>query len=217
MNKNFILFTLILVILLTSSCTSKTKFVEIYNDEGILTEKYQVIQDSIKHGEYYSFYPEGNIFEASHYNMGELSGQRKLYFQDGTVEIEENYVEGVIQGPYHTYYKNGKPNVSCNYNHGVLEGLVRKFYNTGELMEEVTFQDNVENGPFTEYYKNGTAKWKGTYIDGNQETGELDSFSMEGSLLKKMMCGKFMNQYICQTIWTAEEGDVPLKLEFDAE
>lgn len=213
----FKLFPTLIIISFLSACSSEPKFIEIHNNEGILVEKFQITQDSSKHGNYFSYYPDGTVFEVSNYNMGNLDGSRKLHFQNGTLEIEENYVDGIIQGPYTTYYKNGKPNIRCTYNQGVLEGVVKKFFETGELMEEVTFENNVENGPFTEFYKNGTAKWKGNYIDGNNEVGELDSFSLEGQPMKKMMCGKFMGQYICQTIWTTESGNVPLKLEFDEE
>jgi antitoxin component YwqK of YwqJK toxin-antitoxin module len=217
MTKQFTLIFLLFILSLLIACSSKSKIVEIRNGDGLLLEKYEISQDSIKHGNYTSYYEDGNIFESSNFKMGVLDGIRELYFPDGAIEIQENYVDGTIEGPYNTYYNNGKPNVQCNYNNGVLEGIVKKYHRTGELMEEVTFQDNLENGPFTEYYKTGSEKWKGNYINGNQEVGELDSFSLEGDLMKKMMCGKFMGQYICQTIWTAEAGDVPLKLEFDAE
>ena len=214
--KHITFLTLVFSIIL-ASCGPKAKWVEIKNEEGTTLERYQLIQDSIRHGIYESFYEEGSIFERSEYVQGILHGDRTIYFPDGTPEIEEEYVGGIIHGDYTTYYNNGSINVKGNFKDGSLQGIVSKYFQTGELMEEVSFENNRENGPFKEYYKTGQVKWAGNYINGDNEVGELDSFSLNGELAKKMMCGKFMGQYICQTIWTPSEGDVELKLEFDAE
>jgi antitoxin component YwqK of YwqJK toxin-antitoxin module len=84
-------------------------------------------------------------------------------------------------------------------------------------MEEVTFINNMENGPFKEYYKNGQIKWEGNYKDGDNEYGLIQEFNEQGQLIKKMNCGRYKGEYICQTIWTMDEGDKKLTLPYDEE
>ena len=69
----------------------------------------------------------------------------------------------------------------------------------------MTFLDNLENGPFVEYYENGNVQWSGTFLNGDNEVGELLHYSEDGVLIKKMWCD---SAAICQTIWTREKGDI---------
>ncbi len=205
----------ILLLFIVTSCGRRLDEVEIKNDKGLVVEKYYLNQDSIRFGTYTSYDEEGNVFEESQYKKGKLDGERKIYFSNGGVEILENYKAGKIVGSYQSFYKNGKPNLVAEYVDGSMEGMVRRYFDSGEIMEEVTFVNNEENGPFKEYYKNGQVKWEGQYKDGDNEYGSINSYNEEGELIKKMECGKYQGEYICQTIWTPEEGEKALVLQYE--
>ncbi|WP_235297832.1 toxin-antitoxin system YwqK family antitoxin [Portibacter marinus] len=207
--------TFILLVLMLQSCGRRLDEVEIRNAKGDVVERFYLNQDSLRFGTYTSFNEQGAVFEESQYKNGELHGIRKIYYPDGAVEIEENYKKGRMEGPYLTYYKNGQVNLEAQYVDGKMEGTVKRYYDSGELMEEVTFMANEENGPFKEYFKNGQVKWEGQYKDGDNEFGLIKSYNEKGELVKKMECGKYQGEYICQTIWTIEEGDKALVLEYE--
>ena len=213
MNNKFLLFAISVLILF--SCGKRLIEVEKKNDNGQIIEKYFLDKDSLKFGSYTSFDDQGNIFEESIYKKGVLNGLRTIYFSDGTEEVQEHYVDGEFHGAYKSYYENGQVNVQAEYIQGKMEGLVTRYYHTGEIMEEIQFSNNEENGPFKEYHKNGQVKWEGTYIDGDNEVGLVKGYDEAGELIKKMNCGKYNGEYICQTIWTLEEGEKELVLKYD--
>lgn len=212
MMKNLIYLLLILVF---ASCGRRLDEVVIKNEQGAVVEKYYLDKDSLKFGAYTSYDEDGVLFEESQYRNGVLDGTRKIYFPDGGIEISENYEKGQIAGLYETYYNNGQVNLVAEYVDGKMEGIVKRYYETGELMEEVTFVANEENGPFREFYKNGQVKWEGEYKDGDNEFGLIKSYDENGQLVKKMECGKYQGEYICQTVWTLEEGDKALVLPYE--
>ena len=209
----------ILIILCTSllllSCGKRISEVKNKDENGNIIEKYYLDRDSLKFGTYVSFDSNGNKYEESNYLQGKLDGVRTIFFADGNVEIQETYVDGQFHGPYLSFYDNGQINLESQYHNGTMEGLVKRYYSSGELLEEVTFANNEENGPFKEYYKSGQVKWEGSYINGDNEVGTIKSYDESGELIKRMECGKYLGEYICQTAWTIEEGEKELVLKYE--
>ncbi|MEE9372106.1 MAG: hypothetical protein V3V00_03555 [Saprospiraceae bacterium] len=197
--KNIIIFFLsVLLIGCNSSNTIEIK------EDGLVIESYKIDQDSLRHGQTIKYYPSGQSFELSTYVHGKLDGERLLYYENGNIEIKENYCLGMFCDTLTTYYPNGKKKFVGVYNHGIMTGMVKGFYQTGELKEEVTFIDNIEQGAFTEYYKNGQKKWEGTYLNGPNEYGILTEYDTAGIKIKLMECDTLA---VCRTIWNA---DAPL-------
>jgi len=211
--KSTLLYSI--VILTLCSCGKRLTEVENKNDNGLIIEKYYLNKDSLKFGTYTSFDEDGRLFEKSQYKKGELDGLRTIFYASGEVEIQENYKAGQMNGIYKSFYENGNVNLEALYTAGKMEGIVKRYYSSGEILEEVTFVDNQENGPFKEYHKNGKVKWEGAYKDGDNEYGTIVSYNEEGTLIKKMECGKYGGEYICQTIWTIEEGEKELVLQYE--
>ena len=204
-----------IAVLTLFSCGKRLTEIENKNDNGLIIEKYYINKDSLKFGTYTSFDEDGRLFEKSQYKKGQLDGLRTIFYSSGEVEIQENYKTGEIDGLYKSFYENGNVNLEAYYIEGKMEGTVKRYFSSGEIMEEVTFVSNEENGPFKEYFKNGQVKWEGQYQDGDNEYGTIFSYSEEGKLIKKMECGKYAGDYICQTIWTIEEGEKELVLQYE--
>jgi antitoxin component YwqK of YwqJK toxin-antitoxin module len=195
----FLIFLLILV-----ACNSKTKVIEIRNDEGQVIEKYEEnIKTKKKDGFSELYNPDGSLLEKASYKDGQLDGIRTLFYSNGKTEALENYENGVFKGNYQAFYQNGQLELEGKYTNGMMNGEWKRFYDSGELMELVNFVENEENGPFIEYYKNGKLKAEGAYLDGDNEHGELKLYNEKGDLIKKMNC----NKGICRTSWTKETED----------
>jgi len=200
------LYSLTWALLICSACHNNN-LVTVKDDQGNVTEKYTVNDESLKDGPYES-YINGVLVEKSNYKNGALQGKRVLYHTNGAIEIEEMYEAGVIEGPYRTYFFDGVLAQEANYVNGIMQGLIKSYYENGSLKEEVTMRDNEENGPFREYYENGKLSWEGQYLNGDDEFGLLKNYDKSGTLIKKMMCDSLG---VCATIWTLEEGTVTPK------
>ncbi|MGK0313974.1 MAG: antitoxin component YwqK of YwqJK toxin-antitoxin module [Saprospiraceae bacterium] len=188
---SFLLFAIIL-----SSCGDKT--ITTAYETGEKYEEYQYTGDSLKHGWYKTYSPEGVLTEKSNYINGKLDGERKIFTSDGQLEVIEQYDMDALNGGFKTYHSNGNVKLEGLYTGNVLAGIVKGYYPTGELMEEVMFEENMEQGPFKEYHTNGKLKWEGTYRKGDKEFGLLKEFNEQGELIKKMLCD---SNAICTTTW----------------
>ena len=183
------------------ACSSKTKTIEVQNEEGVVIERYIQNQETTeKDGKSELFSNSGQLLEVAFYKNGELHGKRELFHENGKVQAVEQYENGAFKGIYQAFYDNGQLEVEGKYVNGMMDGEWKRYYDGGELMEIVTFVENEENGPFLEYYRNGKDKAKGAYLDGDNEHGELQLFDENGTLIKKMNCEKG----ICRTSWTLE-------------
>ncbi len=176
----------------------KNKMITTHYDDGTVYEVYGYVGDSIIHGPYNRYSEKGVLLEKSTYDHGKLTGIRKIYREDGSLEVVEKYNDDVLDGTFQSFYPNGKLKLEGEYIKNVLTGWVKGYYDTGELKEEVWFEDNVENGPFKEYYKNGIVKWEGKYRNGSNEFGLIKEYDKNGMLIRKMMCD---SNAVCTTIW----------------
>ncbi len=201
-------YSLILGLLaITAISCSDLSTIKDYNDDGSLYRTYQVDKDSLIQGNYLVYYEGDNkkIFEQANYVDGKLHGDRVLYYDDGTPEIRERYIKDVLVDTLKVFYPSGEIKRKASYDNGVLSGSVQSYYEDGTLKEEATFVDNLENGPFTEYHPNGLPKWKGNFLNGDSEFGELLQYNEQGVLVRKMMCD---SNAVCNTFWTLEKGDL---------
>ncbi|MCB0689399.1 MAG: toxin-antitoxin system YwqK family antitoxin [Saprospiraceae bacterium] len=174
--------------------------VEIKDDSGQLTESYQIDKKTgQKEGEYRR-YSNGRLVEIANYSADTLHGIRTLFSSEGIKEIEEWYDKGTYEGSYQTFYPGGQVKLEGQYINGSMEGEWKKYYESGQLMENVVMHENEENGPFVEYWENGNLKAEGTYLDGDNEHGELKLYDEQGALEKTMQC----ERGICHTTWKRE-------------
>ena len=129
-------------------------------------------------------------------------------------------LSGVSAQHYPYYLASNEKTVSNKFHmksnsENEIISFSKSYYEEGELKEVITLVNNTPNGPFKEFYQNGRVKWRGTYENGRNEIGTLDSLGMNGKILKRMECGKYLGEYVCQTSWTYEGGEVKKHLRFD--
>ena len=184
------------------ACGNSTKTVDIYYPNGELHESYTINPETEqKNGEYKRFTEDAVMIETAEYSNGVLNGERRIYYTNGKPELLETYKDGNFEGTYRYYYENGNVELEGEYVGGAMEGTWTRYYLDGQVMEKVEFSNNEENGPFVEYHENGKLKAEGTYLDGDNEHGELKLYDETGTLVRKMDC----NNGICRTTWEKEE------------
>ena len=184
-----------------SACKSNLEKVELKEEDGSRVEYTRKKDTYAKQGLLIRYYPEGGKFEEAHYSNDQLDGKRTIYFSSGKLQIIEHYKAGAFEGPYQLFHENGQVQLEGNYVNNTMSGEWKGYYETGQLKEIVNFENNEENGPFIEYHENGNLKAEGTYLDGDNEHGELKLYDKSGALEKTMDCVKG----VCRTSWTREE------------
>ncbi|MEM9847842.1 MAG: toxin-antitoxin system YwqK family antitoxin [Bacteroidota bacterium] len=192
----YILF--LTLICLAANCGSGLEMVTEKAEDGTIQEQYTInSKTSEKEGLYKSFDRNGDLIEESAYKAGQLDGERRIYYEDGSVQSIETFVAGQHDGRYLSFHENGKVALQGDYVMGAMEGEWKAYYTNGQMKEVVEFRANNENGSFTEYYENGQLKAEGTYLNGDKEDGLLKLYDEEGVLKRKMNC----KSGVCKTIW----------------
>jgi antitoxin component YwqK of YwqJK toxin-antitoxin module len=173
-------------------------------ENGKLQEVFFVDKKNLKTGQYIAYHENGKQREQCNYTDGKIVGERLIYDYDGTLDSREKYnSNGELHGEYITYHPDGKTiQIKKIYQNNKIQGKLFRYYPNGKIMEEVHFKDNEENGPFVEYYQNGAIHWKGNYLDGDDEYGDLFEYDSTGILIKKMNCNP---KGICHTIFKQSE------------
>ena len=188
-----------ILIILVFSCGDGYRTIKEYNDDGKLSRKFHVDQDSIVQGTLLSYYDNGqDIFEKASYVDGQLEGKRILYFENGQPEIIEHYTSDILSDTLYLFYLSGALKMTSYYKNGIHTGINTVYYESGSIKEEVRFHNNEEQGPFIEYHPNGQVHWTGQYLNGENEYGELIQYDSTGQMIKKMMCDSLA---ICKTVW----------------
>ena len=191
----------LLVTLVIFACGNGRETIQVRDDGGQVTERYERDKKTLARDGLYQRYDEaGNLFEEASYVDDTLNGFRRLYYPDGQIQIEEQYAMGEFIGTYRSYHPNGQLDQEGTYIGNEMTGPWKRYYTNGQLMESVEFRNNDENGPFVEYYENGQLKAEGAYANGDNEQGELKLYNEAGELERRMNC----ENGVCRTVWKAD-------------
>ena len=191
----------ILSIFLVIGCKPTIESVEVTDEAGNITEKYERrVADNMRHGLYQLFDENGKIVEMAIYQNDTLNGKRTMFFENGKPQYVENYINGKFEDDYSSFFENGQLKLNGKYTNGAMNGEWKGYHDNGQLKEIVQFVENEENGPFIEYHPNGKLAAEGSYLNGDNEHGELKLYDENGALIKKMNCDKG----ICRTTWQSD-------------
>ena len=125
--------SLLIVILAMSACKKAVEVVEIRDENGRITEKFEMRnKDNTRHGFHETYDSLGNLISKQTYQNGKLEGKAYFYYENGKVYEEENYENGLIVGEVLSYYKTGELEVKKPYiirdSGSVLEGTFYSYY-----------------------------------------------------------------------------------------
>ncbi len=201
---NFFFWGLFMMVL----CSCQDKVIVSYYETGEKQEEYQYSSDSVKHGLYKRYSPEGTLIETANYVHNKLEGERIIYnFKSGVKEISEYYNDDLLDGNYIEFHPNGEIKSLGVYTDNLLSGTVRLFKTSGVLIQELQYLNNYEVIPFKEYHENGKIKWEGTkrydhYFKTKKDYRLLLEYNEQGELIRKISCDE---KEICTTIWSIDQ------------
>ncbi len=144
----------------------------------------------MKNGRRYSYYPNGQLREITHYVNDKIGGNRKYWAANGTLIEDGNYKSGSRHGKFESWWENGQPK-ELSYHQGYYRnGPVLRWHRDGRLLEQGS------------YYQ-GKALGVATVWD---TLGNLRSENA-GSIEVQLFNAYYMDRYINEkTYWYKSEG-----------
>ena len=199
----------ILLLLLLACGATELETVESCDEIGFC-QRYQTDPETgQKQGRFELTNPAGQLVEISNYVDDQLDGELIRFNDQGDTLTVETYENGQFEGPFRLYNEEeGYLRQVGQYIDGAMNGKWEAYHPNGQIAERVTFVNNQEDGPFEEWHPNGQRKASGTYLEGDNEHGELWLYAENGELERLMDC----NRGYCSTVWkTGDPGPIPQK------
>lgn len=105
--------------------------------------------------EYFHNKKENAVMTVENYNdSGELHGKKIVYYDNGKVAEEINYVNGKIEGVSNWYSLKGVKLKAFTYENNQLHGSAKYYSGKGDLIIEGQYKRDKKTGVW-KYYKNG--------------------------------------------------------------
>ena len=160
--KSYSLPAIILsVILVLSGCDSgsttkvRNNVAYEYYDNGKIKTEAQVIHDTLAHGLYKMYTPDGYLEKVYTYVEGKREGPAVTYYNNGQVRTKLNFKDNKLNGTVTMYYKTGELYRVTQYVNGEIQGIRKTYYKNGNIMSEVPYKNDFPGLGTTEYSKEG--------------------------------------------------------------
>ena len=134
-------------------------------------------------------YKGGWLLALTQYDKGKVtgtialpktSGIYRLYFPNGKLKAEGNYINGELEGKYTSYYFDGSTEFVYSYHHGLRDSAYVDYYYGGIKSAEGTFKLGEKVGVWKSYDEQGKIDYISHYAN-DQENGEKISYLPDGS------------------------------------
>lgn len=105
--------------------------------------KHRKLEIDLKDGKADGFsrgwYEDGQLEVEEHFAQGISNGMRTRWHGNGTMKSTAQIVKGQMEGPYVEWHENGVKAVEMTMHGGHPDGMVRAWHPNGERMSETTF------------------------------------------------------------------------------
>ena len=95
------------------------------------------------------------------------TGSRQIVHDNGVVQSEMFFRDGLKQGIHTYYYRNGVKEEQLSYQMGVLQGARIVWYENGQKSIEAFYEDDKRHGVTTHWSPNGKVTGRYCYKNGN--------------------------------------------------
>tara|TARA_A100001011_G_C13725318_1_gene601283 strand:- start:26 stop:532 length:507 start_codon:yes stop_codon:yes gene_type:complete len=93
------------------------------------------------------------------FKNGIKNGVHKIWYENGQLKYQGNYINGKPDGVYKSWYKNGQLKMEVDYRNGKKDGLVKTWYKNGQLETETEYKNDKKDGLEYIWFENGKLKW----------------------------------------------------------
>ncbi|MCB0445838.1 MAG: toxin-antitoxin system YwqK family antitoxin [Gelidibacter sp.] len=106
---------------------------------------------------YYQNKTKGILTTENYNDEGLLNGERFVYYENGQIAEQTNYVNGKIEGVSKWFSENGVVIKEFNYKNGQLQGVSKYYDSEGQLLAEGNYNNDQKTGVW-KYYEKGVLK-----------------------------------------------------------
>lgn len=166
--------------MVSTYANGKMVLFETYFDNGTLEHRHHQVNGK-EDGLYESYHKNGQVaLKYIAVNGKHPDGEHKVYYEDGSLSVVENYKNGLRDGESKCFYEN--KNLHCHefYKNDKYDGNIKQYRKDGTLATSIEYKDGKGNGLAKLYNKEGklycTATYKDDYLVGtmtqiNTKTG----------------------------------------------
>lgn len=125
-----------------------------YDQKGNKVSEGKLV-DKLPEGEWkYYHYQSTQLMSVEFYKNGKLDGMRKVFYNDGTLAEETNFILGIKEGISKMYSEKGQLIESHHYKNGQFEGLATYYDGIGNKMYEGNYVNGKRVGTWKFFEKN---------------------------------------------------------------
>ncbi|MBN1501495.1 MAG: hypothetical protein JW982_15150 [Spirochaetes bacterium] len=166
-----------------------------------------------KTGEWTEFYQSGKVLSKCKYSIktdnssgtavkyGVIEGTKITYFENGKIQMEEMFQNGLKKGKTQIYYENSQTRQTSWYEQNLKNGKFNEWYPNGNIKVNGFMNDDKPSGKWTFYFDKGTKQMEGKFEKGLMSgiwrtyytDGKAESFG-EYSAGKKTGIWTYLNQ-----------------------
>lgn len=95
--------------------------------------------------------------------QGRKQGPWELYFDDGKIRANGQYVGDKRQGPWQFFYESGKLRAMVTYHGGLMDSVAQHYHPNGKLAFKGEFKADRPWGLWSWYYEDGRLRRRKTY------------------------------------------------------
>jgi MORN repeat protein len=106
---------------------------------------YSRLPNKLKHGEYKTWYENGQPRTLCFYKDGQREGESKIWYKNGQLDTHSFYKENLFEGEYKSWYGNGQPHSCQFYKGGYLEGEYKRWHKDGRLWEHSFYKNGKQS------------------------------------------------------------------------
>lgn len=165
------------ILVIDEAATAILDIRQVYDENGKVISSGTYMQGK-KQGNFREYDSRGNEIGGTLYDadvkigegridsLGRRIGPWKLFYPDGTLRAEGEYINGLKDGPWTFYFSNGKPEQKGVYKEDLPTAQWRWYYRNGSLHREEYYRKGKEDGHAVEYDSLGTTINEGDYSYG---------------------------------------------------
>ena len=143
-------------------------------------------------GEYYEFYFNEKIALKGYYNLGLKDSVWIEFGPYGRKSFEKRYRNDLPHSKWIYYYENnGSVQKEEHYTNGIKNGNFKEFYPSERIAKSYNYINNLLNGEYKEYLPYGYLSVKGEFLN-NLKTGLWETYNEDGEIFS---IGRYINDY----------------------
>lgn len=132
-----------------------------------LKEAYQVKDtiSNILHGNYISYYLNGNIESRGQFTDNETTGVWEFFYETGNLKMRGILKQNANFGLWEYFYESGQKSMQGNVNGKNREGEWISYYENGQVKEAGYYTRNKRSGVWKHYFEDGVLKGEIEYTN----------------------------------------------------